>query len=471
MKNLLLVFRLALLISLVISLDHSRQPNQHRGYVSLSDIVRSAAYRDLVDGVSCHANNMTVKILKEQFIDLPFSLFVVGADGKLYDAMGVAPRCSYVVEETDRYVLLTTPYNGCYVQRRGDVASLVTVVRGTVDGGRIEVTERIPVSCRIPPLQPDNVGVKNQSSSEGVPHQHCDKDGFFNIVVHRNATVPDLLLETVQVAEGRGAGCTPTRMSPESVAFRFPLTSCGSRIRFSNGKMIYSVDIKAEKKILSGRRGSILRDSSFKLTVSCMFLLIGSAQLNTDVQKKTQAETAVMKSEGALHLELRLAKDSSYGAYYSPRDHPVVRVLRQPVFAEVRVLNREDPDLQLQLGDCWATPSRDPGDPRRWTLLQKGCPYTGDNYKTELQPVLAGPSSKFPNHRKRFRVTMFSFVDSQSTRNFHGSVYFHCEAEVCKGGTGCTLSCTSRKRRARDRWNGRISSRHSVVSGGPFFIL
>lgn len=63
-----------------------------------------------------------------------------------------------------------------------------------------------------------------------------------------------------------------------------------------------------------------------------------------------------------------LAQDA-YTSYYSLADYPVTKVLREPVYVEVRILERTDPNIVLVLGRCWATPSSDPNSGPQWDLL------------------------------------------------------------------------------------------------------
>lgn len=67
-----------------------------------------------------------------------------------------------------------------------------------------------------------------------------------------------------------------------------------------------------------------------------------------------------------------LSTDSDYRSFYSSRDSPTVTELGQPVYVEVSVPKHEHKDLKLLLEDCWATPTKNPYDPKRWKLLVKG---------------------------------------------------------------------------------------------------
>ncbi|MGL5070658.1 MAG: zona pellucida domain-containing protein, partial [Aeromonas salmonicida] len=62
----------------------------------------------------------------------------------------------------------------------------------------------------------------------------------------------------------------------------------------------------------------------------------------------------------------------AYNSYYGATDYPVTKVLREPVYAEVRMVGRTDPNIVLVLGDCWATASPKPYSLPQWDLLVNG---------------------------------------------------------------------------------------------------
>uniref|UniRef100_W5NAY0 ZP domain-containing protein n=1 Tax=Lepisosteus oculatus TaxID=7918 RepID=W5NAY0_LEPOC len=121
-----------------------------------------------------------------------------------------------------------------------------------------------------------------------------------------------------------------------------------------------------------------------------------------------------------------------YDSYYSDLDYPVTKVLRDPVYVEVHILNRTDPNIVLTLGDCWATSTPSPLSQSRWSLLVAGCPYGGDNYQTTLIPVGGSSGLPYPTHYQRFMLRMFTFVDPASQVPLMEKVFIHCSAAVCQ---------------------------------------
>lgn len=62
----------------------------------------------------------------------------------------------------------------------------------------------------------------------------------------------------------------------------------------------------------------------------------------------------------------------AFNSYYADMDYPITKVLRDPVYVDVVLLERTDPNLVLTLGRCWATANPFPNSYPQWDLLIDG---------------------------------------------------------------------------------------------------
>lgn len=65
-------------------------------------------------------------------------------------------------------------------------------------------------------------------------------------------------------------------------------------------------------------------------------------------------------------------EDVAFTSYYSASDYPVSKVLQEYVYVEVGLIEQSDPDLHLQLRNCWVTTNENPYSHYRWDLLRDG---------------------------------------------------------------------------------------------------
>ncbi|RMB98095.1 hypothetical protein DUI87_25573 [Hirundo rustica rustica] len=175
---------------------------------------------------------------------------------------------------------------------------------------------------------------------------------------------------------------------------------------------------------------------------------------------------------GPLGLQLRIATDESYSSYHPVGDFPLVRVLRDPIYVEVRLLQKTDPNLVLVLHHCWASPGPHATSQPQWPILVEGCPFQGDNYRTRLIPMgPASPELPFPSHYQRFVISTFAFVEPPGMAVLEGEVYISCSASVCHLAQpepcrpSCQLGVPSRVRRSvGGRRTGDVTG--TVISQG-----
>ncbi|KAM5164468.1 zona pellucida sperm-binding protein 4-like isoform 1-T1 [Mantella aurantiaca] len=395
-------------------------------------------------------------------------------------------------------------YDGCYVREEDGEYMMVLLLENIEDGAVVEqykMDKRCPIQNEaMDAPSPDTcsaVGQEDKLACAGTPvtrdsceamgccyspndarmpcffgnklTTQCTLDNNMVIAVSKDLTLPPLLLDSVNVIGLESCSKLSVTRNNAFAVFSFPL-SCGNAFQVPDGPMNYENTIEAGRQIQTWGGSSVTRDSTMRVTVRCSYIQTGIVPV-LPVTVNTLAPPPPVSTTGPLELEMRLAQDLNYASYYTDRDYPVVKVLRDPAYLEVRIIGRTDPNLVLVLNDCWATNSADPTLLPQWPILFDSCPFDGDNYMSQMIPVGA-PSQAvpLPNYYKRFLVNTFTFVDSSTQLALGGLVYFHCSASVCLPSTmdSCVASCGRRKRMAE---NHEMQSQNTVTSEGPVLFI
>ncbi|KAI4880274.1 hypothetical protein NFI96_030708 [Prochilodus magdalenae] len=284
----------------------------------------------------------------------------------------------------------------------------------------------------------------------------CTKDGQFVVVVARDATVPRISLDNISMLDVVGEHCTAVDSNTDFAIFQFLVTSCGTRVKVDGDYVVYENMMASSYEVGIGPHGAITRDSAYELTFQCRYLAIAVEHLMVEVN--TVPPPPPVFQLGPLRVELSLANGvcttkgcsdvDVYSSFYTEADYPVTKVLREPVYVEVRMLGRTDPNIALVLNHCWATSGPNPSSFPQWDLLLDGCPYEDDRYLTTVIPVGQSSGLLYPMHYKRFFVKMFTFVDEASLRPLQERVFIHCTTAVCQlsATENCEPSCGRTKR-------------------------
>ncbi|NWU51731.1 ZP4 protein, partial [Dromas ardeola] len=418
-------------------------------------------------------------------------------------------ECGLLVSGTpDGYRKVLVSYTGCYVFEWDGNYLMLVGLEGTDDAGQKVLHEEKLLRCPVdlPALDAPSSGVcstvlsqdrllcASSTISQGDCEERgccydprdrvkpcyfgntvtalCTPDGQFSIAVSRDVTLPPIILDSVQLASGRSTGCVPVMKNNVFVVYQFPLSACGTTFQVTEDQAVYENELVASRDVKTGSLGSVTRDSTFRLHIRCSYSITGSF-IPLSVQVFTLPPLPAVSQPGPLSLELRVASDGSYTSYYTDSDYPVVKTLRDPVYAEVKVLQRTDPDLVLVLHHCWATPSINPQQQLQWPVLVDGCPYAGDNYQTQLVPLSLASGLLFPSHYQRFTLYTFTFVDSTSQEMLSGLVYLHCSASVCHRSVqeSCTTTCPAGARGKRSAEHPFKDGASHVSSKGPVIFL
>ncbi|KAJ8413684.1 hypothetical protein AAFF_G00081910 [Aldrovandia affinis] len=240
------------------------------------------------------------------------------------------------------------------------------------------------------------------------------------------------------------------------------------------GYVVYENQLLSSYEMGMGALGSITRDSVHELSFQCRYF--GSEVVSLVAEVNTVPPPLPVAATGPLRVELRLANGQCdakgcsdanvYSSYYDAADYPVTKVLRDPVYVEVCILERTNPNIVLLLEHCWATSTSSPLSLPQWSLLVDGCPYHDDRYLTTLVPVDGSSGLPNPTHYKRFIIKMFTFVDAASLLPQKETVFIHCSMEVCH--PSATDRCESRcGRQSKRGCEPPPSSGRHAINGVP----
>ncbi|XP_067415925.1 zona pellucida sperm-binding protein 4-like [Emydura macquarii macquarii] len=425
-----------------------------------------------VSWLTCGPRSLMFTLLPNQTERVSLVLRALDAEGRPH-ALHSDPTCgTRVQQQADGSVAVEASYAGCYVRERDGSLVMTVQIEGSdgaadkeelrcpnnhlaLDAPSPSVCAAVQASARLPCAAPpvtqgdcEELGCCYQPGDRVTPCYYgnkataqCTPEGEFSVAISRDVTRPPLDLSSVHLSGAHGSRCAPVSGNEAFVVYRFPLSACGTTFQVSGDQRVYENELVADRQVLTSRSGSITRDSTFRLTIRCSYSAEDFLPVNVVVATLPPLPPAV--GQGPLALEMRIATDEHYSTYYTDGEYPVVKLLRDPVHVEVRILQRMDPSLVLVLHQCWATPSTNPLQKPEWPILVDGCPYEGDNYQTQLVPVGEASGLQFPSHHQRFIVSTFTFVDATSQRALSGPVYFHCSASACKPSRQerCTVQC------------------------------
>ncbi|KAM6919056.1 zona pellucida sperm-binding protein 4-like [Xenentodon cancila] len=306
----------------------------------------------------------------------------------------------------------------------------------------------------------------------------CTRDGQFIIIVASDATSPPIDVNSISLLESVDDFCGPVDGNSAFAIFQFPVTACGTTLKNDEDHVVYENHMSSSYEVGLGPRGSITRDSHFELLFQCRYS--GSAVEALVMEVNPLPAPLAVAAAGPLRVELRLGsgqcyakgcvpEEAAYNSFYTQSDHPVTKVLREPIYVDVHLLGRSDPNIILNLEHCWATSTPNPQSLPQWDLLVDGCPYHDDRYLTTLVPVDASSDLEYPTHYKRFISKMFTFVTPGAFTPQKETVFIHCSTAVCHQSStnSCAQHCHRHRRAAVEILP---SSEKALVSSGEVIL-
>ncbi|KAL9964298.1 hypothetical protein ACROYT_G027919 [Oculina patagonica] len=162
--------------------------------------------------------------------------------------------------------------------------------------------------------------------------------------------------------------------------------------------------------------------------------------------------TALIVEDGVgnFTFEMDMFKDPKYDIVVN--QYPVTVPSGQPMYLQVNVKSR-DRSLLTFLEECWVTPTPDPRDQTRHTLIEEGCSRDASlQYLYEKSPL------------QKFTFKAFRFRDVLSRR-----LYVHCEVVTCRRSDSWSVCERGCKKDGRQRREDKafIMDKDVFLSLGP----
>uniref|UniRef100_A0A3P9KZA9 Uncharacterized LOC101170068 n=1 Tax=Oryzias latipes TaxID=8090 RepID=A0A3P9KZA9_ORYLA len=266
----------------------------------------------------------------------------------------------------------------------------------------------------------------------------CFPNGTMTALAVKLESVPSLDPSGLTL---RDHSCGPVYSDERYAYFVFTVNSCGTTRKFLPDGMLYENEI-ALPDDHQMKPATDSEEAHYDLKVTCLYDINTSHAVAFHTRPR-RSEPYAENSEGQLHVVMRLSLDDSYSNFQMLEDFPIAKYLQQPLYFEVELKRSTNPQVSLELENCWATQEDDKTSQPRWNLIINGCPNPVDPYQVMFHPVWADERVRYPPHFKRFEVQMFAFADEKD--DLVGQLFVHCDIVICDAknplGGVCSRQC------------------------------
>jgi len=295
------------------------------------------------------------------------------------------------------------------------------------------------------------------------PNKMCitlSEEYFLNIRGHQ-------VFDMAQVKLDQPCGGTTEMVGPNKTMCTLNIESqtCGLSMSMNNTHVSYETTVKTEANEMNFPNGNTTI-ITYNIPFMCTYPLDYLLTLESETGEKyghyipqiyqVQIITILFQNGGEgigrFPVAMMLFKDESYGPVYSSA--PSINV-SDTVYVGI-ILGESPEGAVIQARQCWATPTENPEDPVRVSLIDNFC---SDNEETGVNIINNGNSN-----RAKWTTKAFKFAGPN-----YDKVFLHCWAKVCfniDGGPSCDMigSCGRRKKRAVGATSGEIYMDNSEIN-------
>ncbi|XP_048838067.1 uncharacterized protein LOC125712248 [Brienomyrus brachyistius] len=296
----------------------------------------------------------------------------------------------------------------------------------------------------------------HQSCSFPPAHQlTCSVEGVVKVEGVRVSSSPAARLELLTLLDPT---CQPSEISHGKVSFIFTVDTCGTVKRVQGDVAVYENKVRNEKSLAKDTPEYL----KFESTLVCYYRI---PVLSPRSSKGHRLGVPLAQAQGNVQFHMNIMKDEAFSVAYQTDEYPVLQWLQQPVRVEVG-MQSVDPQVELHLQDCWATPTPEAKHSNTWFLIKDGCDVKEDEYRTVFHKVQRSKRIRFPQHYKRFEMKTFAFISPHSQELLQHPIYLHCTVVICDLETSSKKACKAHCVRDQQRRGRSFRSRDP-----PEFLL
>uniref|UniRef100_A0A3Q3B3F3 Uncharacterized LOC108233398 n=2 Tax=Kryptolebias marmoratus TaxID=37003 RepID=A0A3Q3B3F3_KRYMA len=438
-----------------------------------------AVLQQTKDGVTVYSLHLIFGLMVlEDFIPFSYTAYVEAAVQDL-----VPPSVSGGCDNQNFYVLvkygtqgynfqtaigksLMTPSLAQHYNYMENGTHFSFVVPFTAPDVAVEAIESSSIRCRLDLVlsNPEtNVQIQDFSVACNFPTTltECFPNGTMTALAVKLESVPSLNPAQLTLAD---PNCGPSYSDNRYSYFIFTVNSCGTTRKFLPNAMLYENEISLPDSLVM-RKGLTSEEPEYHLKASCLYEINTNKAVAFNTRPR-RSEPYAENSKGQLQVVIKLALDDSYSTFQSFEEYPIAKYLQQPLYFEVELVGSTNPQVSLQLENCWATQNEDRTSQPRWNLIINGCPNPVDPYQVVFHPVWPDDRVKYLSHLKRFEIQMFAFAEGQDDMN--SRVFVHCDIVICDSknplGGICNGQCPNPE-------NGTKGQRRDVSDGFEYVSI
>ncbi|XP_068100887.1 uncharacterized protein [Hyperolius riggenbachi] len=222
--------------------------------------------------------------------------------------------------------------------------------------------------------------------------------------------------------------CHDKYESGSSFTLGWPLGegTCGTTLTTNRTHAIYNNTI-----YLGPNPSQIIYREDYYINVSCVYPLDMNVSYPDGLIPIVSTTYIPIQGSGTFEVKMAIYKDASYLIPYAIGQ--AVISTKDRLYVGVFISKGDKTQFNLVMEQCYATPTNNPADTRKYRIILNSCPNEDDG---TVQVPANGISSQ-----SQFSFQMFKFIE-------YDTAYLHCQVHLCDKKSSCVPVCSRPKSRS-----------------------